>query len=298
MNEVENVGMQDTNAADDDFEAGFLEGLNGEEYAEDQAEEQDTNASEPQEEESEESTEAGDTNPTEEGAAEETTNEQAEDTAEGTAQNQPETLEVTFLGEVKQLSREEAVSWAQRGMNAEHQQQQTNARIAMLEAELAAPRAGSTLLPLLNAYAKANGGTLEGLTQNMMEAVRAAGITVEKPAESRYMREKAVQQWQDFMQAYPEIKDPKLELAPEVWDGIKSGLSPRAAYIEHRQKGFDKTIADKDAVIAEKDGKIAELEQKIKTLELNEKNRKKSAGKLTSTAEKDSRDSFLSGLFN
>ena len=111
------------------------------------------------------------------------------------------------------------------------------------------------------------------------------------------MREKAVQQWQDFMKAYPDIKDPKLELAPEVWDAIKSGLSPRAAYIEHRQKGFDKTIADKDAVIAERDGKIAELEQKIKTLELNEKNRQKSVGRLTSTADKEDMTGFLGGLF-
>jgi len=183
-------------------------------------------------------------------------------------------------------------------MNAEHQQQQANAKIAMLEAELAAPRAGGTLMPLLNAYAKANGGTLEGLTQNMMEAVRAAGITVEKPAESNYMREKAVQQWQDFMAAYPDIKDPRTELAPEIWDAIKSGLSPRAAYIEHRQRGFDKTLADKDAAIAERDGKIAELEQKIKTLELNEKNRKKSAGSIKSTAETPERDDFFDGFMS
>lgn len=293
MNEVENIEMQDTNAFDDDFISGFNAGMD----AEEQAEEQDTNVTEPQEEEFEEITEAGDTNPTEEGAAEETTTEQAEDTAEDTAQ-QPEGLEVTFLGEVRQLSREEAVSWAQRGMNAEHQQQQANARIAMLEAELAAPRAGSTLLPLMKAYAQATGGTLEGLTQSMMEAVRAAGVNVEKPAESRYMREKAVQQWQDFMKAYPDIKDPKLELAPEVWDAIKSGLSPRAAYIEHRQKGFDKTIADKDAVIAERDGKIAELEQKIKTLELNEKNRQKSVKSLKSTAEAPERDDFFDGFMS
>ena len=294
MNEVENIEMQDTNAFDDDFISGFNAGMD----AEEQAEEQDTNVTEPQEEEFEEITEAGDTNPTEEGAAEEATTEQAEDTAEDTVQNQPEGLEVTFLGEVRQLSREEAVSWAQRGMNAEHQQQQANARIAMLEAELAAPRAGSTLLPLMKAYAQANGSTLEGLTQSMMEAVRAAGVNVEKPAEGRYMREKAVQQWQDFMKAYPDIKDPKLELAPEVWDAIKSGLSPRAAYIEHRQKGFDKTIADKDAVIAERDGKIAELEQKIKTLELNEKNRQKSVKSLKSTAEAPERDDFFDGFMS
>ena len=293
MNELENIEMQDTNAFDDDFISGFNAGMD----AEEQAEEQDTNVTEPQEDETEEIAEEQDTNAEEERTEEETTNE-APAEQEKPAQPQLEMLEVTFLGETKQLSRDEAVSWAQRGMNADHQQQQANARIAMLEAELAAPRAGSTLLPLMKAYAQANGGTLEGLTQNMMEAVRAAGITIEKPAESNYMREKAVQQWQDFMQAYPNIKDPKVELAPEVWDAIKSGLSPRMAYIEHQQKGFEKAIADKDAVIAEKDGKIAELQQKINTLELNEKNRKKSVSSLKSTVEAPERDEFFDGFMS
>lgn len=293
MNEFENIDVQDTNADD-----GFVAGLNGDEYAETEAEEQDTNVSEPQEEESEEGTEEQDTNAAEGSAAEETTNETtAEENTEAAAQNQPEGLEVTFLGEVRQLSREEAVSWAQKGMNAEHQQQQANARIAMLEAELAAPRAGSTLLPLMKAYAQATGGTLQDLTQNMMEAVKTAGLTVEKPQESNYMRERAVEAWQDFMRAYPEIRNPKLELAPEVWEAIKSGMTPRAAYVEFKQKGFESAIAEKDAAIKEKDGKIAELEQQIKTLKLNEENRKKSVGKLSSTAEKEDMAGFLGGLF-
>lgn len=294
MNETDNTVVQDTNAFDSEFEAGFFNGMS-EEYEEDQAEEQDTNAFEPQEEESEESAEEQDTNADEESAEEETTNEQTEEKTEETAQSEPEVLEVTFLGEVKQLSREEAVSWAQKGMNADHQQQQSNAKIAMLEAELSAPRAGDTVMPLIKAYAQSMGSNLEELTQNMLQAVRAAGITVEKPTQSNYMREKAVKDWQDFMQAYPEIRDPKLELAPEVWNAIKGGLTPRAAYIEHKQKGFEKAMADKDAVIAEKDSKIADLEQKIKTLELNEKNRKKSVSGLKSSVESPNRDEFFEG---
>ncbi len=132
----------------------------------------------------------------------------------------------------------------------------------------------------------------------MLQTVNAAGITVEKPTQSNYLRDKAVKDWQDFMQAYPEIRDPKTELAPEVWEAMKGGLSPRAAYIEHKQKGFDKAIADKDAVIAEKNGKIAELEQKIKTFELNEKNRKKSVSGLKSSVESPERDDFFDGYLN
>lgn len=301
MNEFENVEMQQA-SADGDFEAGFLEGLNGEEYAEDQAEQQQASAAEPQEESAEEEHSEEQAN-SEEGSAEESApNTEGEKPEEKPAeQTEEEKFEVTFMGEKKLLSKEEMRDYAEKGMNLDRVRQQlsnSNAMIAKLEAELAAPRAGSTLLPLMKAYAEANGGTLEGLTQNMMEAVRAAGKTVAKPAESNYMREKAIAQWQDFMAAYPDIKDPRTELAPEIWDAIKSGLSPRAAYIEHRQKGIDKALADKDAAIAERDGKIAELEQKIKTLELNEKNKKKSAGGLKSSAEAPERDDFFDGFMS
>lgn len=294
---LDEVMTQDTNAADDGFEAGFLSGL-GEEYAEDEAEQQDTNAAEPQEEETEESTAEQDTNATEESPKEETTNEQPEEA------KPEEVFEVTFLGEKKQLTRDEAVMWTQKGMNAEHTIEQLNgqledsrANVAMLEAELAAPRAGETLMPLIKAYAKATGGSLQDLTNQMLEAVRVSGIQVEKPEQSNYMREKAVKDWQDFMKAYPEVRNPQHDLPKEVWDAISSGLTPRMAYIEHRQREFDGKIAEKDSAIAEKDQKIAALEQEIRTLKLNAENQKKAVGSLSSTAEKDDKTGFLGGLF-
>lgn len=291
------VMTQDTNAADDGFEAGFLNGL-GEEYAEDEAEQQDTNAAEPQEEETEESAEAGDTNPTEESPAEEATTENPE--VDNNAAEPAAGLEVTFLGEKRQLTHDEAVTFAQKGMNYDRIESQLNdsrAAVARLEAELTAPRAGETLMPLIKAYAKANGVSLQDLTNQMLEAVRVSGITVEKPEQSNYMREKAVRDWQDFMKVYPEIKNPQNELPQEVWNAINSGMTPRAALVEYRQKEFNGKIAEKDSVIAERDQKIAALEQEIRTLKLNAENKKKAVGALGSTAEKDDKTGFLGGLF-
>lgn len=291
----EEAMTQDTNAD------GFCAGLGIE--AEEQAEAQDTNVTEPQEEETPTEETAEDTNEAAPEAEAETTTEQDNPAPEEEAK-EPEGLEVTFLGEKKQLTREEAAKWAQKGMNAEHAQKQleqqlrdNRAEVARLEAELRAPRAGETLLPLFKAYAQANGGTLKDLTDSMIQTVRAAGVNIERPSQSNYLREKAVKDWQSFFEAYPDIHDPKTDLPQEVWDGINSGLTPRMAYIEHKQREFEGKIAEKDNTISEKDQKIAELEQQIKTLKLNEENKKKSVGGLTSTAEQTEKTGFLGGLF-
>jgi hypothetical protein len=289
------VMTQDTNAADDGFVAGL-----GDEFAEDMAEQQDTNAAEPQEEESEQQNTAEDTNEAGAEQQEEATKEETPKEEEQPAEAVSDGVEVMFLGEKRKLSRDETVTYAQKGLNYDRVMQQLNderASKAQLEAELTLSRASNTLFPLLKAYAQASGGTLEDLTQNMTEAVRAAGISIEKPAESNYMREKAVKQWQDFMQAYPDIKDPKNELPQEVWNAIKDGMSPRTALVEYKQKDFEGKMAQKDGAIAEKDQKIAALEQEIKTLKLNAENKRKAVGSLNSTAPAEERTGFLGGLF-
>ena len=90
----------------------------------------------------------------------------------------------------------------------------------------------------------------------------------------------------------------KAELPQEVWNAINSGLTPRMALVEYKQKEFSGKMTEKDGIIAEKDQKIAALEQEIKTLKLNAENKKKAVGSLTSTAESDDRTGFLGGLFD
>lgn len=287
----EETMTQDTNAE------GFAEMFSFE--AEEQEETQDTNADSPQEEETQTEETAEDTNEAEAEAETETTTEKETKQTEDTARKPDDGLEVVFLGEKKQLSKEEAASWAQKGMNADYAQKQmaqqlndTRAEVARLEAELRAPKASETLLPLFKAYAKASGGTLQDLTASMMEAVRTAGIAIEKPQESNYLREKAVKDWQSFFTAYPDIRDPKNDLPQEVWAAINSGLTPRTAYIEHKQREFEGKMAEKDSAIAEKDKEIEQLQKQIKTLQLNAENKKKAVGGLASSADADTRSDF------
>lgn len=275
----EETMMQETTAEESfDFEAGLF----GEEYAEEQAQEQETTETEPQEEA--EGPKAEDTN-----EAKETKEEPKE---EEPKEEQPkEGLEITFLGEKKFLSHEEAVAAAQKGMNYDHIEQQlqiSRNNVAKLEAELKIPRAERAFLPLITAYAQTQGTDLAGFTAQMNDAINQAGLKLSPVAESNYLREKAVNDWQDFMTAYPGI-DPRNDLPQEVWDAINSGLSPRAAMIEYKQRDFEAKMAEKDNVITERDNKIAELEREIRTMKLNAENKKKSAGGLTSTAPEDTR---------
>ena len=288
------VMTQEASAVDDGFEAGFLSGL-GEEYAEDEAEQQEASVAEPQEESAEEE------HPEEQANSEEESTEESATKTDGEkpVEQPEEQFEVTYMGEKKLLTRDEMRDYAEKGMNLDRVRNQLNdsrATIARLEAELTAPRAGETVMPLVRAYVQSMGSNMQEFTNTMLQAVRAAGITVEKPEQSNYMREKAVRDWQDFMQAYPEIKNPQNELPEEVWNSIKSGMTPRAALVEYRQKEFNGKIAEKDSVIAERDQKIAALEQEIRTLKLNAENKKKSVGALSSTVEAPDRDDFFEGF--
>ena len=282
----EETMMQETNA-EEGF--GFTDGLfDGEDYGE------ETNADEPQdtaEEETGEETEA---------PAEDTDKaENAEKTEEQPEEQPKEGLEITFLGEKKFLSHEEAKDLAEKGLRLDDITQQlqiSRNNVAKLEAELKIPRTERAFLPLITAYAQTQGTDLAGFTAQMNDAINQAGLKLSPVAESNYLREKAVKDWQDFMTAYPGI-DPRNDLPQEVWNAINGGLSPRAAMIEYKQRDFEAKMAEKDNVIAERDNRIAELEREIRTMKLNNENKKRAAGSLTSTAPAEDKTGFLGGLY-
>lgn len=267
---------QDTNAVVETGDSldGFEEGLMG-----DIEPEQDTSAGGEQTPETaaEDTDTEGDTEPNEEGT---------EDSAEGEGK-QEETpalpgLEIIHLGEKKQLTHDEAVTLAQKGMNYDHVSQ----KVARLEAELS--RAGTTMPPVLEAYAKLVGGDVNSLLAQMQAKVAEAGIPISAPQQSNYFQEKAVSDWKDFLQAYPDIKDPQNELAKEVWDAINAGLTPRQAMIEYRSR-------DLEAQLAAKDQEIAELKKQQVIEKKNVENKKKATGPL-GTAGNGGGDAFLTGL--
>ena len=274
---------QDTNAAENITENtadDFLEGFCGEET---QAMPQDTNAAEPQTQET-----APESQPEEQDTNAE--GEQEGSPEEGESEPAEQTIEITFLGDKRQMPVSEAAPLIQKGMNYDHLQE----RVTRLESELKA----NAVPPEIEAYAKTCGMTGQALIAHFGQLARNAGIEV--AASGGYMHQKAVDDWKDFMREYPDV-NPKTDLPQEVWDGINAGLTPRQALIEFKARGFEAQLAAKDKeiaeAVAEKDKKIAELEKALETERKNNKNAQKAVGSLA-TSGNGTDDDFLNAFLN
>ena len=274
---------QDTNAAEnitDNTADDFLEGFCGEET---QAMPQDTNAAEPQTQET-----APESKPEEQDTNAE--GEQEGSPEDGESEPAEQTIEITFLGDKRQMPVSEAAPLIQKGMNYDHLQE----RVTRLETELKA----NAVPPEIEAYAKTCGMTGQALIAHFGQLARNAGIEV--AASDGYMHQKAVDDWKDFMREYPDV-NPKTDLPQEVWDGINAGLTPRQALIEFKARGFEAQLAAKDKeiadAIAEKDKKIAELEKALETERKNNKNAQKAVGSLA-TSGNGTDDDFLNAFLN
>lgn len=274
---------QDTNAAENITENtadDFLEGFCGEET---QAMPQDTNAAEPQTQET-----APESQPEEQDTNAE--GEQEGSPEEGESEPAEQTIEITFLGDKRQMPVSEAAPLIQKGMNYDHLQE----RVTRLESELKA----NAVPPEIEAYAKTCGMTGQALIAHFGQLARNAGIEV--AASDGYMHQKAVDDWKDFMREYPDV-NPKTDLPQEVWNGINAGLTPRQALIEFKARGFEAQLAAKDKeiadAVAEKDKKIAELEKALETERKNNKNAQKAVGSLA-TSGNGTDDDFLNAFLN
>ena len=274
---------QDTNAAENIAENtadDFLEGFCGEET---QAMPQDTNAAEPQTQET-----APESQPEEQDTNAE--GEQEGSPEEGESEPAEQTIEITFLGDKRQMPVSEAAPLIQKGMNYDHLQE----RVTRLETELKA----NAVPPEIEAYAKTCGMTGQALIAHFGQLARNAGIEV--AASDGYMHQKAVDDWKEFMREYPDV-NPKTDLPQEVWDGINAGLTPRQALIEFKARGFEAQLAAKDKeiadAVAEKDKKIAELEKALETERKNNKNAQKAVGSLA-TSGNGTDDDFLNAFLN
>lgn len=274
---------QDTNAAENTIEEtadDFLEGFCGEET---QDMPQDTNAAEPQTQET-----APESQPKEQDTNAD--GEQEGSPEEGESEPAEQTIEITFLGDKRQMPVSEAAPLIQKGMNYDHLQE----RVTRLETELKA----NAVPPEIEAYAKTCGMTGQALIAHFGQLARNAGIEV--AASDGYMHQKAVDDWKDFIREYPDV-NPKTDLPQEVWDGINAGLTPRQALIEFKARGFEAQLAAKDKeiadAVAEKDKKIAELEKALETERKNNKNAQKAVGSLA-TSGNGTDDDFLNAFLN
>jgi len=280
--------MQDTNAESmtTDMEAfdegSFLEALDEDTEAEEEAGDTNLLSEDAADSEEDEASEAGDTNPQEEAETDKQIAPQGEETP-------VQGLKVTFNGEERTLTPEEAVTYAQKGLNYDH----IAGKVRQLEAELAAPRGERAAFEVLTEYARVCGSTPQKILEQMSQNIISHGGTVPDKGEranTSYFREQAKADWKDFMKAYPDIKDPQNDLPKEVWEQIAGGMTPRNAYIEYQNRTLSTQIADKDR-------EISELKAKVAALEKNEVNKKKSPGSVKSAAAGASRDPFLDGLF-
>ncbi len=106
-----------------------------------------------------------------------------------------------------------------------------------------------------------------------MEAQEAARRKEEEAA--------AQKPWLDFIREYPSMKDIK-DLPEDVLEGIKSGLTPTEAMLRHERK--------------EKEKEIEELRKRLETQEKNKANKKKAVGSAASNAAGKSSEPFLEGF--
>jgi hypothetical protein len=275
VEETEDVELtsEATEAAieDDWYSDGVAERPEAEETAEDAS-----NETQEADQQTEEVVAENDTPPAEEQEAQQT-EEQTEAAKEETADQR---FVLKHLDEVREVSREEVIALAQKGMDYDRKTQKLSDTIAEYEAfldEIAAP-AGLNRTQLMDSVrarvlvaSEAEAGRTISETEALFRVQQSRAdkkrvAEEEAQAESQRKQAEAERQQSEMLQrfatTYPEVK--AADIPPEVWaETRKSGdlVSAWAKYENARLK-------------REK----AELERRISTMENNEKNAKRSTG--------------------
>lgn len=219
---------------------------------------------------------------------------------EAPAKEEGQKVKIKYNHEEKEISLDEAITLAQKGMNYDK-----------LQGELDKLK-NSRERQLLEGYAEASGlsyeeyiGHLEkqrdaAIVQNEISDIKAkypdmpdtavremaelrskskrADLDRAKADKERAKKEADMKPWMDFAKRYPD----RSELTPEEVKLVQEGRTPIEARLEYEQK--------------KKDDEIAELKRKLETQDKNKKNKEKSIGSVQSTADDSPVDAFLQGL--
>lgn len=240
--------------------------------------------------------------------AEEQTSDEAEEGDEGEkepdADKPAQTLRVKYNGKEREITIEEAITLAQKGMNYD--------KVAEERDRL---RGNEKATRVMENFAKLNNMTLDQYADFLETQQKTVSIQREMQdiqskhpdvpddlareiaelraetkrkefaaqEEARQKEEEAAAQkpWLDFIREYPNMKDIK-DLPEDVLDGIKDGLTPTEAMLRHERK--------------EKEREIEELKKRLETQEKNKANKKKAVGSAASSAEGKSAEPFLEGF--
>lgn len=204
--------------------------------------------------------------PREEQPAQEADTDQAKPQEESEKANQPETFTLKYLGQEKAVSREEAVSLAQKGMDYD--------RIRTERDELRQYRQeADPALSLVRGYAERNGMTIqqyidacrkqELMAQGVNEQTAAAQVEVEKQrsqlqansadeesrkrqadAAARQAQERSEARKRDmaeFLDTFPDVKADSIPR--EVWEMVAKGQSLVTAYTLHQNRQLQAELA-------------------------------------------------------
>lgn len=278
MNEENTIATPETPEADhDDWDDIDLEGISDD--GEDIPTDKEDGGEEPPEEAEQDEVE-------EQPTADEPT-EEAEPAPE------PETFELKHLGEVKQVSRDEMVSLAQKGLNYDHiREERDNAkaevtRLGEYESflkELADRDKISVddFVDRLKARMLADKDNISpeialervklDRERRAFNAQRAAADEAKnkEDAENKRVRESLLK----FSQEYPDVKPQ--EITQEMWQAVRDGGDLSAIYARHENKNL-KT-------------QIAELNRKLEAEKQNTKNKERAAGSRQSAGKSDDMD--------
>jgi hypothetical protein len=212
-------------------------------------------------------------------------------------------IRVKYNGSEMELSREQAATLAQKGMNYDK----------VLEKLKAAENSEEFMV--LDSYARQNGMTrqqyvkhlrekqAESLAESEMKEIKARypelpDAAAKELAESRAsIKQRAIEEklrqeqerekneqlrpWQEFAKAYPEAKDFS-SLPEDVRNDIANGEEPVSA-----MRKFELTEAKKE---------IETLKQQLATKEKNDRNKEKAIGSAASSSPEEPADAFMAGF--
>lgn len=245
---------------------------------------------------------------------EEPTDTPAEDTPAEEKPAEKQGIRITYLGEEKELSYEEAVTLAQKGMNYDKILQERDvykathdeADKSLKELGKWAKQAGMTLpeyvehlqsvrhTQSLNSEIAAIRSKYpeipEEAAREMAETrIREQDAEDQRAAQERQQAEQAAQEraaqepWDDFVRRYPEINDVQ-KIPAEVVAEIEQGARPVEAMQRYEARELQK--------------QIAELTTKVNQLEKNKENKEKALPDVSTSRNTEPVDPFLEGLFS
>lgn len=204
-------------------------------------------------------------------------------------------LKVKYNGEEKEITYDEAVILAQKGMNydkaiereraatnkvnsilehyAAHNNMSVDEYIDYLDQQRDVMVVQQELAKVREQYPELDDNAAKEIAS--LRAKESRGKIEQAIASKQKAEQEAAQKpWLDFAKRYPEYKDVS-KIPSAVFDKVGEGLSPIEAMLEHERD---------------------ELKAKLEAAEKNKTNKQKSIGSVTSTASEKEADAFLMGL--